>query len=74
MKTISYESCDFQRLWNRLANEYTALSIGRELGFTIRRESKMLNCDDDPVGVEQIIIHLDFDDEKDYTLFALKYQ
>jgi hypothetical protein len=74
MKTISYESRDFQSLWNRLANEYTALSIGRELGFTIRRESKMLNCDDAPVGVEQIIIHLDFDDEKDYTLFALKYR
>ena len=74
MKSISYRQDEWHRLWDKLAKEYSALSIGQALGVTLRRESKILNCDDAPVGVEEIIIHLDFTRDEDYTLFVLKYR
>jgi len=74
MHTLSYEDYEWQRIWPKLAKDYTALSMGTALGFTLRRESIMIECQDAPVGVEKITIHLDFEDATKYTMFLLKYK
>ena len=74
MRTISYDENEWHGLWDRLAKEYSALSIGQALGFTLRRQVEMMEMDDAPAGYEHITMHLDFERDADYTLFLLKYQ
>ena len=74
MRSISYNEDEWNRMWNRLAKEYTALSMGQELGFTLRKETQLASCDDAPVGYDRVIaIHLDFANDEDYTMFLLRW-
>jgi hypothetical protein len=74
MRTIHYTTLEWNTVWDRLAKDYTALSMGKELGFKVRRQVEMIECQDAPVGVEKATIHLDFERDADYTLFLLKYR
>jgi hypothetical protein len=74
MRTISYDENEWHGLWDQLAKEYSALSIGQALGFTLRRQVEMMEMDDAPAGYERITMHLDFEQDADYTLFLLKYR
>jgi hypothetical protein len=74
MRTISYDEREWNKIWDRLAKDHSALSMGKELGFTVRRQVEMIECQDAPVGVEKATIHLDFARGEDYTLFVLKYR
>ena len=74
MRSISYNEDEWNRMWNRLAKEYTALSMGQELGFTLRKETQVMSCDDAPAGYDRVTaVHLDFERDEDYTMFVLKY-
>jgi len=76
MKTISYSEDEWKwTVWPQLAKDHSALSMGKALGFTLRKETQVVSCDDAPAGYDRIIaVHLDFTDERDYTMFVLKYQ
>jgi hypothetical protein len=74
MRTISYGSNEWDKIWDLLAKDYSALSMGTALGFSIRRQVELIEMDDAPAGYERITIHLDFEKDEDYTLFVLKYQ
>ena len=47
--------------------------MGRELGFKVRRQVDIIECQDAPIGVELETIYLDFVLERDYVMFVLKY-
>jgi hypothetical protein len=75
MKTISYDEDEWKwDVWNRLAKDHSALSMGKALGFTLRKQVEMMVMDDAPAGYERITIHLDFERDEDYTMFLLKYR
>ena len=74
MRTISHGSNEWDKIWDLLAKDYSALSMGTALGFSIRRQVELIEMDDAPAGYERITIHLDFEKDEDYTLFVLKYQ
>jgi len=74
MRTISYDSNEWDWIWDQLAKDYSALSMGTALGFSIRRQVELIEMDDAPAGYECITIHLDFERDEDYTLFVLKYR
>jgi hypothetical protein len=75
MRTISYSEDEWKwDVWNRLAKDHSALSMGKALGFTLREEVEMMEMDAAPAGYERITIHLDFERDADYTLFLLKYR
>ena len=74
MRTLSYTEQEWQKLWYRLSRDYTAMSIGKELKFKIRKAPEVWSIADAPGGFDRVdIIHLDFEHDKDYTLFVLKY-
>jgi hypothetical protein len=74
MRTISYDGNEWHKLWDRLAKDHTPLSMGKDLGFTLRRQVEMIELDDAPAVYERVTIHLDFEREEDHTLFLLKYR
>jgi hypothetical protein len=75
MRTLSYTEQEWDKIWHRLSRDYTAMSIGKELKFEIRKETQVMTCDDAPVGYDRVTaVHLDFERDEDYTLFVLKYQ
>jgi hypothetical protein len=76
MKTISYNEDEWHTLWDRLAKEHgTALYLEKELGFTLRKKTEVISCDDAPAGYDRIVaVYLDFEHDKDYTMFVLKYK
>jgi hypothetical protein len=75
MKTISYDEDEWKwDVWNRLAKDHSALSMGKALGFTLREQVEMMVMDDALAGYERITIHLDFERDEDYTMFLLKYR
>jgi len=73
VKSIHYTKSAWNTVWDRLARDYTALSMGRELGFKVRRQVDIIECQDAPIGVELETIYLDFVLERDYVMFVLKY-
>jgi hypothetical protein len=75
MKTIRYDPNEWDTIWDRLAKDHSALSMGKALGFTLRKETEVWSFDDAPAGYDRVtVIHLDFERDEDYTLFVLKYQ
>ena len=75
MKTIRYDPNEWDVIWNRLAKDHSALSMGKALGFTLRKETEVWSCDDAPVGYDRVtVVHLNFERDEDYTLFLLKYR
>jgi hypothetical protein len=74
MKTITYNEEDWYSVWNQIAKVHSALFMGKELGFTIRKETQLMSCDDAPVGYDRFIaVHLDFEHDEDYTMFLLRW-
>ncbi len=73
MRTISYDSTRWDAVWNRLAKDYSALSMGTSLGFSIRRQVELIQVSR-ASKYKRITIHLDFERDEDYTLFVLKYR
>jgi len=41
MKTIRYDPNEWDAIWNRLAKDHSALSMGKALGFTLREETEV---------------------------------
>lgn len=74
MKTISYDEYEWNKVWNRVAKDHSAIFMGKEMGFTLRRQVEIMEMDDAPAGYERVTIHLDFANDRDYTMFLLKYQ
>ena len=75
MRTIRYSPNEWDTIWNRLAKDHSTLSMGKALGFTLRKETEVWSVDDAPGGYDRVtIVHLDFERDKDYTLFLLKYR
>jgi hypothetical protein len=75
MKTIKYSADEWDSIWHRLAKDHTALTMGKSLGFTLRKKTEVVSCDDAPAGYDRITaVYLDFERDEDYTLFLLKYQ
>jgi hypothetical protein len=75
MKTIRYSPDEWNTIWDRLAKDHSALSMGKALGFTLRKETEVWALDDAPAGYDRVtIVNLDFERDEDYTLFLLKYQ
>ena len=74
MKTLSYTEQEWHKLWHRLSRDYTAMSIGKELKFKIRKSSEVWSIADAPGGFDRVdIVYIDFERDEDYTLFVLKY-
>ena len=74
MKTLHYSSDEWDVIWTRLAKEHSSLSMGKALGFALRKETEVWSCDDAPVGYDRVtVVHLDFEKDEDYTMFVLKY-
>jgi len=74
MRTLSYTEQEWGKLWHRLSRDYTAMSIGKELKFEIRKVTEVWALDDAPAGYDRVnVVHLDFEHDEDYTLFVLKY-
>jgi hypothetical protein len=75
MKTLSYGPDEWDAIWNRLAKDHSALSMGKALGFSIRKETEVWAFDDAPGGYDRVtVVYIDFKRDKDYTLFLLKYR
>ena len=75
MKTIRYTANEWDTIWDRLAKDYSALSMGKALGFTLRKETEVWSFDDAPAGYDRVtIVYLDFKCDEDHTLFLLKYR
>jgi len=75
MRTISYSPDEWDNIWDQLAKDHSALSMGKSLGFTLRKQTEVVSCDDAPAGYDRVtMIHLDFDRDEDHTLFLLKYR
>jgi hypothetical protein len=74
MKTLSYTEQDWGKLWYRLSRDYTAMSIGKELKFELRKAIEVWSIADAPGGFDRVdVVHLDFEHDEDYTMFVLKY-
>ena len=74
MKTLSYTETEWQKIWHKLSRDYTAMSIGRELKFQLRKSTEVWSINDTPGGFDRVdIVHLDFERDEDYTMFVLKY-
>lgn len=75
MRTLIYTMQDWGKLWHRLSRDYTAMSIGKELKFEIRKETEVLAFDDAPGGYDRVtVVYIDFERDEDHTLFLLKYR
>jgi len=75
MRTIRYDTNEWDAIWDRLAKDHSALSMGKALGFSIRKETEVWAFDDAPGGYDRVtVVHLDFERDEDYTLFVLKYR
>ncbi len=75
MKTIRYDTVEWDAIWDRLAKDHSALSMGKALGFSLRKETEVWAFDDAPGGYDRVtVVYIDFKRDKDYTLFLLKYR
>ena len=76
MKTIRYSEDEWKwDVWDRLAKDHSALSMGKALGFTLREETEVWSFDDAPAGYDRVrVVYLDFERDEDHILFLLKYR
>ena len=75
MRTIRYDPDEWNAIWDWLAKDHSALSMGKALGFSIREETEVWAFDDAPGGYDRVtVVYIDFKRDKDYTLFLLKYR
>ena len=75
MITIRYDTNEWDAIWDRLAKDHSALSMGKALGFFIRKETEVWAFDDAPGGYDRVtVVYIDFEHDEDYTLFLLKYR
>jgi hypothetical protein len=75
MKTIRYDPNEWDAIWDRLAKDHSALSMGKALGFSIRKETEVWAFDDAPGGYDRVtVVYIDFKRDEDHTLFLLKYR
>ena len=73
MRTIRYDTNEWDAIWDRLAKDHSALSMGKALGFFIRKETEVWAFDDAPGGYDRVtVVYIDFEHDEDYTLFLLK--
>ena len=75
MRTIRYDTNEWDAIWDRLAKDHSALSMGKALGFFIRKETEVWAFDDAPGGYDRVtVVYIDFERDEDHTLFLLKYR
>jgi len=75
MKTIRYDTNEWDAIWDRLAKDHSALFMGKALGFSLRKETEVWAFDDAPGGYDRVtVVYIDFKRDEDHTLFLLKYR